>query len=168
MKTRIIHTKFWKDDFVSSLTPEEKLIFNFYITNEGVNILHLYELPDREIIFYTGVSEATLKTAKEKLQKAGKLFFNDNFVFLKNADRYENFSGEKNDKAKVVILKEVPIKIKDWYNKIKNTPIDTPPIGSINQKSEIITHKSEIRNQKDTPIESFKQHIREKLFGFKG
>lgn len=118
MKTRILHTKFWKDGFVASLAPEEKLVFNYYLTSEKVNILHLYECPDREVLFDTGVTQKTLERVKEKLQAAGKVYFFKDFIYIKNADRYENYTGDTYKKAKSEILKQCGDEITAWYNQL--------------------------------------------------
>lgn len=152
MKTRILHTKFWKDSFVAELTPLEKLVFNYLLTNEYVNIIHLYECSDKQIRFDTGIDTPILDRAKQKFETAGKIYFKDGYVYLRNSSKYENFSGEKNDKAKQDLLNQLNPSILKWYNEIQNTPIDTPidtpSIGSRSNKSEIINHKSEIRIQK--------------------
>lgn len=118
MKTRIIHTKFWKDDYIVSLTSEEKMMFIYFITNEYVNILHLYYLPDRVILFDTGIDRGMLDLIKQKFQNDKKIYFKDGWVFLRNAHRYESYEGEKNNACKEKILKECGKKIRDWYRGI--------------------------------------------------
>ena len=155
MKTRILHTKIWKDDFFSSLTPTEKLLFIYYITNERVNIIHCYEITDREVTFDTGIDRGIIEVFKGKV--TGKIAFKDTYVFLLNANRYETYKGDRNDTAKEKLLKELPKSILDWYNNILDRGIDTPLKGTINHKSEIINHKSEnsISYLQNFPIEDF-------------
>ena len=123
MKTRIIHTKFWKDDYVSSLSSEEKLMFLYFVTNEHVNILHLYYCPDRLIMFDTGIDRGILEKIKKKFEQDKKVYFRDGWIFLRNAHRYESYEGEKNDECKRKILKECGKTIKEWYRGIY-TPMD--------------------------------------------
>lgn len=152
MKTRIIHTKLWKDGFIAGLSPTEKLVFLYYLTNDKVNLIHCYECADREVCFDTGVNAEQLRNAKEKLAQAGKVLFYKDYVFLANANKYETFSGEKNDQAKVRLESEMSDDVRAWYS----NPFDTPQIGvsigvsipPINHKSEIINHKSEIKEKK--------------------
>jgi len=144
MKTRIIHTKFWKDDFVASLTPEEKLVFNFYITNEEVNILHLYEVSEREVMFYTGVCEETLKKAKDKLEKAGKVFFKNSYVFLKNADRYEDYNTTQYLKAKENLLRQISPEVVEWYRRLLGDYSESSQRVDISNKTKVISNKKEI------------------------
>lgn len=153
MKTRIVHTKFWKDSFVSELNTEEKLVFLYYLTNENINILHLYECSDRQVVFDTGIDRGILDGIKQKFADANKILFFKDYVFLVNANRYEEYTGEKNEKAKKQLLNIINCDVVSWYEKvrkkIKDTPIDTPiMIGSINHKSETINHNSKVISQK--------------------
>lgn len=161
MKTRIIHTKIWKDPWFADLLPTEKLLFIYFVTNEKVNIIHLYEVSSREIAFDLGLTTSQIEQAKIKFQKANKLFFKDDYVFLVNAFKYEQYTGEKNDKARQSLLNQLPKPILGWYESItsgKYTPIDTPiyrgQIGSINHKSEIINHKTENKEREEKSDEA--------------
>jgi hypothetical protein len=148
MKTRIIHTKIWEDSFFSELSTDEKLIFIYLLTNERINIIHCYECTDRQIMFDTGIDAATLAHAKEKFAEQDKILFKDNYVFLKNAHKYEEFTGDKNELAKEKLTKQLNTTIKQWFISVnddfKNTPIKGVYIPSINKKEEIINKKSKI------------------------
>ena len=146
MKTRILHTKIYKDSFFCELTPTEKLLFIYFITNEKVNIIHCYEITDRETTFDTGVDKNTIATFKEKMIVVQKMFFKGNWVYLRNSCKYEKYVGDKNENAKDKLISEMNSVIKDWYISILDTPIDTPidrgQIGTISHNTEIIIHKS--------------------------
>lgn len=147
MKTRILHTKFWKDSFVASLSSLEKLLYIYLLTNEYVNVAHCYECSTRQIQFDTGVGSETIEKFKTKLRKAHKADFFQDYIYLRNAKKYEEYLGPKNDGAKQKILDQMSDEVKYWYsNTSKDTPIDTPI--DRDYKSEIINHKSEIINQK--------------------
>jgi hypothetical protein len=143
MKTRILHTKFWKDRFICSLTPVEKLLFNYFITNEYVNIIHIYELRDEQIILDTGIDRGILERCKEKFEKAKKIFFKDGFVCLRNACKYESYTGDKNNECRIRLLRQLGQELSDYFN----TRIDTPMYRDYN--TEIRNHKSEVINQKE-------------------
>lgn len=159
MQTRILYTKIWEDDFFCELTPSEKVVFIYYITNNAVNILHCYECPNRKVAFETGVSLDTIEKAKAKFTASGKMSFFSNYVYLANASKYETFTGEKNESAKAKIKSRMSHDVLDWYEAILDRGIDrgiyTPSIGARSQKSEIRSKKSEIRNQKGGDIENF-------------
>ena len=147
MRTRIVYTKIWKDSFYSSLTTIEKLLFVYFITNEYVNIVHLYELPERVILFDTGVSKQELDNAKNKFEANRKIYFYKDFVYLANARRYESYIGDKNEKAKTTLYGQLSKDVLDWYYSIPDTPKIGVYIPPINHKSEIINHKSEISRE---------------------
>ena len=126
MKARVLHTKFWSDDFVAELTTAEKLVFLYLLTNEHVNIIHCYECTDRTILFDTGVNRDQLETAKQKLEAAGKVRFFQGWVQLMNADRFQQFNGEKNERAKMILEREMSASVFDWYKGKSDTPINTP------------------------------------------
>src|SRR3990167_2717563 len=120
MKTRIIHTKIWKDDYFATLNTAEKLLFVYFLTNEYVNIIHLYECPERVIMFDTGVSKEELDSAKNKFEATKKFRFHDSFVYIPNAYRYERYVGEKNDNAKQDLVRRLPKSVLDWFYSISD------------------------------------------------
>lgn len=143
MKTRIVHTKFWKDEYVASLKPTEKLVYTYLLTNERINICHFMELSLREIAFDTGVEPATLRVILNKFVLDKKIAAYKNYIFLRNADKYESYTGSRNEIAKQSILKQLSPEVLDWYNRMIDTPIDTPIEGVYIPH---INHKSKIRD----------------------
>lgn len=170
MQTRIVHTKIWSDGFFVDLNPTEKLLFLYFLTNPKVNIIHCYELSLRETTFDTSLDRTTIEKSKVKFTEGGKILFRADYVYLINAQKYESYDGPKNEKAKARLINQLPNDIKEWYlRRGTDTPIHTPtdkgikpghfPLGddtpidtSINTPSiGTINHKSEIINT-DTPI----------------
>lgn len=155
MKTRIVHTKVWKDEFFAELELIPKLLFLYLITNERINLSGRYEITDREILFDLSISKDQLLSAKESLSE--KFIFDNGWVIVKNHDKYNNYSGEKNEIAKMREMEYMPKGIQDRY------PIDTVlPNGDTlrNQKPKTINKKSEIINKK---TETIKAEIRRNL-----
>lgn len=74
MKTRIIWTKIYEDSWFITLNPEEKYIFIYIFTNQRIGHTGIYYLPDRILLFETGISPENLKIIEEKFEKAGKVF----------------------------------------------------------------------------------------------
>jgi hypothetical protein len=126
MISRVLFTCIYKDDFIASLTPEEKLLFIYFLTNEYVNIIHCYQCSSRTISFDTGIDTPIIEKAKQKFENAGKMFFYKDFIYLKNADRYETYTGIKNEEAKRKIILRMSKDLLDWYNNLLDTPINTP------------------------------------------
>jgi len=151
MKTRIIYTKIWKDEYFASLTQKEKLFFMYLLTNERVNICGIYELSDREMMFDTGYPIDTVSSMKDRLSKDGKFYFYKGWVKIVNYDKYNGYSGEKTNVCKEKDLELAPNEIKemDTPSIHDQYPIDTPNnniyinnnkliINNINNKQEII------------------------------
>lgn len=143
MKTRVIQTRFWKDSYISELTPNEKLVYIYLLTCDRVNIIHCFEITDKEIAFDTGIDTPMITSIKGVLAKHGKIAFHKNFICLLNAYKYESFEGNLNDKAKERLIKEMGEEIEEWYRGIY-----TPLIPTRNKKSEIRNYNTEIINQK--------------------
>jgi hypothetical protein len=156
MKTRSFQTKFWLDSFVQSLPCHGRLIFNFLMTNERVNIIYCYECPDAYISLGTGCSMKEIAEMKRRLEEAQKVFFYEGYVFLRNGDKYQRFTGDLNQKAKKSLEGEMSKAVFSWYKSISDTPIDTPidtsmytqPIGSSDQKPVTSNQKPVINDQK--------------------
>jgi hypothetical protein len=118
MKTRLIYTRFWIDDYVSGLTHKEKLAFLYFFTNEHVNICGIYELPDKYIKMDLKLSQTELDKIKQKLMQDNKFVFIDGWVKIINHDSYNNFKGELNEKAIEKELASVPKEITDYVYSI--------------------------------------------------
>lgn len=178
MKTRILHTKFFKDPYVGRLTVFTKLYYLYLLLNEKVNIIHCYELTEREVLFDTGIPVEEIIKSKAELQDSGKVLFYKDYIFLVNARKYETYSGELNEKAKEKLISEMSCDVQEWYRGIDrgieefNDPfkfinqqseggihrgIYTPQIGTISNNTEIINNKGEsegeiLETNNDVPL----------------
>ena len=140
MKTRIIHTKIWQDEWFCSLPRASRFIFIYLISCPQNNICGIFELPDRQIVFDTGVTREELEQAKKDL--AGRVIFMLGWVKLIHSDKYNNYVT--NDKMQVALQKElniIPEEIKNNMNEY-DTSIDTSIYTPNNHKSIIINNKS--------------------------
>ena len=161
MQTRILHTEIWQDDFFVNLSPEEKLLFIYYLTNDSVNIIHLFKCNIQRTQADTGIDRGIIVEAQKKFEKAEKIYFKQGFVFLRNASRYEKYEGPKNEIAKVKLFNRLSKDIKDWYNKVSDTSIDTGI--DTHDKSEIINHKSKTITYKTENIDNITNDVFEAL-----
>lgn len=91
MKTRIIQTRFWDDEFVCELAPIEKLVFLYLITNQRIGLTGAYECPDKYIAFDVGISTTALEKIKKRL--SDKFIFVGGWVVIVNASKYNNYSS---------------------------------------------------------------------------
>lgn len=122
MNSRIFYSKLFKDEFYASLTLAEKNLFIYFLFNMHINIIHLYEVSKREILFDTGVTTEELENAKNKFQANKKLYFYKNYVYIANANRYQRYTGERNQTAKETLFSQLPNDVLDWYYSISDTP----------------------------------------------
>ena len=83
-KNRYVDTKFWDDAFISELTPSEKLIFLYLLTNPITNVAGIYEITVKRIAFDTGLGSQSVSNALERFERAGKVYYRENHVILVN------------------------------------------------------------------------------------
>ena len=98
-KQRYINTKFWADNFIAELSPIERYLFLYFLTNEHTNIGGVYELPMRNILFETGVEKTVVEEAMHKFSTAGKIYLIDGWVYVKNFAKHQSV----NEKTKIGI-----------------------------------------------------------------
>lgn len=143
MKTRIVHTKVWRDEWFVNLSKEAKLLWIYLLTNDKINISGIYEISDRELKFDLGF-EVEDKIKQELKPKA---LFCKGWVFIPNTEKYNSYrNSPKNQTAFTREILCIPDTILQELGNDTSigTSICTPPIllEIRNQKSEYITHKS--------------------------
>jgi hypothetical protein len=129
-KQRFINTRFWSDSFIVALTPTERYLFLYFLTNEHTSICGIYELPLRTIAYETGVREKELGKILERLN--GKIYYFDGWVFIRNFERHQFARG--NSKVRIGIENEkkgIPKEILFRVKKITSAKpkTDTPSMG---------------------------------------
>lgn len=135
--------KIWEDDFFTTLSPIEKLLFIYYIANIRIGLTGIYEVTDRVVSFETGITLGQIRTAKDKLQKAHKIIFHKTWVYVVNASRLGGYTGKKLQIAFDKEKNHIPQDIYGYFSKLEY-PIDTLSANGdtpINHKSEIINNK---------------------------
>lgn len=169
MKTRILHTKFWDDPYISSLSVKEKLLFNYLLTNSQIGLSDIYECSEQMISFHTGLTIPEVSAFKEKFMADHKFLFFDSYIKIVNGEKYNQYRGDKNEQAKNREIELIPDRVLEYF--------DTLPIGycevedtSINHKSKTINQKPEIINQKSSEkiFEKTPRQIAESFFAEEG
>lgn len=107
MKTRILHTKIWSDSWFRRLETTEKVFFLYLISNELVNIIHLYELPISVATMQTNIPVEDLERIREKFQEDNKIDFYGDYVLINNAYKYQYYKGIKNNRLKLRLFFEM-------------------------------------------------------------
>jgi len=84
MKLRSINTRIWDDTWISELTPNEKLVWLYLLTNQLTNLIGVYEITMKRIAFDTGLPIDTVRKAIECFQRQKKAFYFENHIMLVN------------------------------------------------------------------------------------
>lgn len=158
MKTRIIQTRFWDDEFVTEAYKLTKYVYLYLLTCPYINICGIFQLSEKKIMFETGITLKEFERAKSELKAAHKVFFYKGWIFVINARKNNNYErSEKNKIACTTEISRIPQTVKSFFDKVGdstihssiNTTIDsTHKPKTINHKSKIRNHKSETKNQK--------------------
>ena len=91
-KLRSVSTSFWSDPFIEDLSPSEKLLYLYFITNDKTNMLGIYELSIKKISFETGVPKETVSKALELFESKGKVKYVENYIVLTKFMKHRNFN----------------------------------------------------------------------------
>ena len=91
-KLRSVNTQFWSDPWVEDLTPSEKLLYLYFITNEKTNMLGVYELSIKKISFETGVDKSTIEKALKGFERVRKVKYTNNYIVLLNFTKHQHYN----------------------------------------------------------------------------
>ena len=88
-KQRMINTRFWTDGYIYALTPMEKFMFLYLLTNSHTDICGIYEIPIKVIASDTGVKESIIVKMLDKFEKDGKILYINGWVAVKNFEKHQ-------------------------------------------------------------------------------
>jgi uncharacterized phage protein (TIGR02220 family) len=113
-KLRSVSTTFWSDPFIEKLSPKDKLLFLYLITNEKTNMLGVYENTIKKMSFETGLPSNEVETILKRLEGFGKVKYINNWVMLVNYMKHQNYNPNMK-KSAIDCYNELPneLKIKD-------------------------------------------------------
>jgi hypothetical protein len=163
MKTRIIQTRFWDDEFVTEVDMYTQHLYIYLLTSQYINISGMFQLSPKKIQFECKLTDLQFQQAKETLEVAGKVFFSEGWVYVVNAMKNNNYTrSEDNSIAYNRELERVPTVIKDYFytkQTVRDSTVDSTVHSTstvpINKNKEIINKKSEIRNKKEVDFEKY-------------
>ena len=142
-KLRSVNTKFWEDPFVEELSPEEKLLFLYLITNPLTNILGIYELTIKRMAYDSGLGFETIRKGLESFKKKGKVFYFENFVILPNFLKNQNLNKNMQIGA-CKLFDSLPESVKNLI--ITN---DSEPFGTIRNTLLNMNRNMNIESEKE-------------------
>lgn len=111
-KLRSVSTAFWSDPFIEELSPNEKLLFLYLITNEKTNMLGIYESSVKKISFETGLTKEEVFNALKRFETLKKVKYINNFVVLINYMKHQNFNTNMK-KSAIDTYNKLPKELKD-------------------------------------------------------
>jgi len=83
-KQRMVRDSFWTDSYVEKLSPDEKLLFIYLLTNPLCNVLGLYEIRAKRIGFETGYDVEVVENILERFERDKKILRHNDFIVLVN------------------------------------------------------------------------------------
>jgi len=103
---RKIHVSFWRDEFIESLTPEQKYFYLYLMTNDRTRQCGIYEITLKQISYDTGYNEETVRHLINFFVSKHKIKYSETTkeIALKNWGKYNDSTSPK---VKVCVNKEL-------------------------------------------------------------
>lgn len=148
MKTRIIQTRFWDDEFVSSTDIYTQHLYIYLLTSQYINISGMFQLPTKKILLESNLTENQFNTAKNNLETANKVKFKDGWICVLNACKNNKYTNSPdNQKAYDREVSQVPDKIRAYFDSSVESSVESSggvvSTLPINKNSELINKKRE-------------------------
>jgi len=103
---RKVHTQFWSDPFVQTLSPEKRYFFLYLLTNEKTRQCGVYEISKRHISYDTGYTINTVSILLAYFISEKKILFSEatNEIAIKNWNKY---NGNPSPKVQKLVNEEL-------------------------------------------------------------
>lgn len=115
MSSRYFNTKFWRDSYIDSLDPSEKLLYIHTFTNPEASICGIYEMPKRLMASDTGFNVDMLDKLFTRLEKDKKAIYHEGWVCTFNTIKHQNINNGNTRKGIERELSEIPENILDYF-----------------------------------------------------
>ncbi len=132
-KRRLINTKFWSDGYISELSPSEKLLFIYLLTNPYTNISGAYEISLKQMALDTGFERTMVEEILERFKTDDKILYLHGYIVIKNFIKHQELNPK--------VLKGVENEALNLPNDIKNIVYDS--LSHLNLNSNLIKYKGE-------------------------
>ena len=83
-KQRMIRDSFWTDTYIEKLTPDEKLLFIYLLTNPLCNVAGVYEIRAKRIGFETGYDVEVVETILKRFERDKKILRFEDWIVIVN------------------------------------------------------------------------------------
>lgn len=108
---RSINTKIWDDIWFAELSYDQKLLWLYLLTNSFTNMLGVYEISERKIVFDTGLPLEMIRKGLEAFEKVKKAKYYSGYIILYNWIKNQSYNKNMIISA-YNILNELPANIK--------------------------------------------------------
>lgn len=143
MKTRIIQTRFWDDEFISECSLYTQHLYIYLLTSQYINICGMFQLPVKKILYETKLTDKQFEIAEKELAQADKVYFAKGWVYVKNAMKNNNYvKSSDNQKACDKELGRVPDDVRAIFDSTVGSTVHSTSTVPINNKQEIINNKT--------------------------
>ena len=161
MKTRIIQTRYWDDEYITNTDLATSHLYIYLLTCQYVNICGIFQLSPQKMILESHLGKKGFELARKNLEEGRKVCMYKGWVFVYNAQKNNNYQkSPDNKKAMDNELKRVPVDVLTYFEQFIDSSVDSS-VDSTN-KSKTINHKSEIKNQKSKFINNKSEIINQK------
>lgn len=154
MSYKQIHSHIWKDEWFMDLTPEQKLLFLYLFSNESANLIGIYKINLKVIVFETGLDSQTAQDALAIFQQAGKIVMQDGYIWIVNLTKYNTYNAPTVKTKMKRELDEIPnnaLKARYQQHYIGyGYPIDSLSIASAEIHHNITEHNITEQNKAET------------------
>jgi len=94
-KNRYVNTKYWRDGYIETLDPSEKLVFLYFLTAPDSNISGVYEIPLKIVSLDTGFNIETIRTILARFEIDNKMMYRDGWIAIRNFIKHQSSKSVK-------------------------------------------------------------------------
>jgi hypothetical protein len=152
-KLRSINTRFWRDDYIAELPPEEKLMFLYLLSCEDCNVAGVYELSRRQAVFDTMLPLEKIEAILQHFEADGKVVRVGKYVILVNFSKNQKLNPNM-ERSRLAIIKALP---PDVLKAFESLPKRSEPFVQFNLiESNSIETKDEVEETLAARAQKFK------------
>ena len=135
-KQRYIQDSFWTDPYIEKLTPDEKLIFVYLLTNPQCNVAGVYEIRPKRVAYETGYDAEVVETILNRFAKDSKVIRVKDYIIIKNHLKHQSL-GNSTATGINRIVEGLPQEIQTLFTltEMTNTKNETYPVYTLHRGS---------------------------------
>lgn len=112
-KVHQINSDFWHDKWIMTLTPNQKLFYNYLITGPDANLAGIYQLSLPHAALDTGIPQCELIVMLTETFKE-KVLWGDGWVYVINRLKHNRQDNPNIQKGVQEIISHAPVFIRDF------------------------------------------------------